>query len=173
MRLLEVPLRNILLCLAEEGLVFPLWSEEIRDEWIRSLLRNRSDLSKEKLERTHREMIRSFPNGLIRGYEAITPTLSQPVCPPLTTNMPSRNGFAMPPTSLNSSDITFRSNAPAEITSVAVPGTTIHDRVCKSIPKGKRSNAGSATSAVMSSPSFQQFIIEQFFDDVLFIIRLQ
>ena len=76
--LYSAPLRNILLCFAEEELVFPLWSEEIRDEWIRNLLRNRPDLTKEKLDRTHREKIRHFPSGLVRGYEAITPTLSLP-----------------------------------------------------------------------------------------------
>jgi predicted nucleic acid-binding protein len=76
--LYSASLRNLLLRLASEGLVFPLWSEEIRDEWIHSLLRNRSDLLKEKLERTRREMDFYFPNGLVHGYETITQTLSLP-----------------------------------------------------------------------------------------------
>ena len=71
-------LRDLLLCLAEGELVAPFWSEEIQDEWTRSLLRNQPDLKQEKLARTCREMNTHFPNGLIRGYESIIPTLTLP-----------------------------------------------------------------------------------------------
>jgi len=71
-------LRDILLCLAEAKLVFPLWSEEIHDEWIRNLLQNRPDLQREKLLRTCREMDFHFPGSLQRGYESIIPTLTLP-----------------------------------------------------------------------------------------------
>ena len=71
-------LRDLLLCLAEDGLVAPFWSEEIQDEWTRSLLRNQSELRREKLARTCREMNSHFPNSLVRGYKSIIPTLTLP-----------------------------------------------------------------------------------------------
>ena len=76
--LYSASLRDFLLHIAGRKFISPFWSEEIRTEWIRSLLRNRPDLSKEKLERTCQKMDFHFPNGLVRGYEAITPTLSLP-----------------------------------------------------------------------------------------------
>ena len=76
--LYSASLRDILFCLADKEFISPLWSEEIHNEWIRSLLRNRPDLLKEKLERTCQKMDFHFPNGLVRGYEVITPTLSLP-----------------------------------------------------------------------------------------------
>jgi len=76
--LYPAPLRDFLLRLASAGFVVPFWSVEIRDEWIRSLLRNRPDLKREKLERTCRNMDFHFPKGLVHGYESIIPTLTLP-----------------------------------------------------------------------------------------------
>jgi len=72
------PLRSFLLWLADGGLFRPLWSEDIHEEWMRSLHANRPDLLWERLERTRRKMDSEFPNGLVRGYEAIMPTLHLP-----------------------------------------------------------------------------------------------
>jgi len=72
------PLRDFLLRLADAKLVVPFWSEEIQYEWTHSLLHKRSDLKRERLERTCREMSSHFPNALVRGYESITPTLQLP-----------------------------------------------------------------------------------------------
>ena len=71
-------LRGLLLRLAGAKLIHPLWSEEIQNEWTRSLLRNRPDLKRENLERTCRSMDFRFPNSLVRGYETITPALILP-----------------------------------------------------------------------------------------------
>jgi predicted nucleic acid-binding protein len=76
--LYSASLRDFLLRLADNQLVAPHWSEEIQNEWTSNLLRNRSDLNQEKIERTRRKMDSQFPNGLIRGYEFIVPTLSLP-----------------------------------------------------------------------------------------------
>ena len=76
--LYSAPLRDFLLRLAFAGLIHPLWSEEIRDEWFYRLLQNRPDLKREKLDRTCREMDTHFPNSLVRGYESITPTPQLP-----------------------------------------------------------------------------------------------
>jgi len=71
-------LRDFLLRLAFADLVSPFWSKEIHDEWTHSLLRNRPNLKRENLERTRREMDYHFPDGLVRGYEFIIPTLTLP-----------------------------------------------------------------------------------------------
>ena len=76
--LYSAPLRNLLLRLADAKQVEPFWSEEIHDEWIRSLLRNRPDLIRDNLERTRRKMDSHFSDALVRGYESIIPTLTLP-----------------------------------------------------------------------------------------------
>jgi len=76
--LYSASLRDFFLCLAEEKLFFPVWSEKIHDEWMRGLLKNRPDLNRENLKITRRKMEFHFPNSLVRGYEAITPTLTLP-----------------------------------------------------------------------------------------------
>ena len=76
--LYPAPLRAFLLNLASNELIDPFWSEEIQNEWIRSLLRNRPDLKRESLERTCRNMDVHFPKGSVRGYESLMPTLTLP-----------------------------------------------------------------------------------------------
>ena len=71
-------LRDFLLHFVKAGLIEPFWSEEIHNEWMGNLSRNRPDLKKDNLERTRRKMDSNFPNALIRGYESITPTLMLP-----------------------------------------------------------------------------------------------
>jgi len=76
--LYSAALRGLLLRLASAGLVHPFWSEEIQNEWTRSLLRNRPDITWESLEQTCRKMDAHFPHGLVRGYESIIPALQLP-----------------------------------------------------------------------------------------------
>jgi len=71
-------LRGLLLHLGSNELFRPFWSPEIQDEWTRNLFQNRPDLKWENIERTCRRMDAHFPNGLVRGYETITPTLTLP-----------------------------------------------------------------------------------------------
>jgi len=44
--LYPAPIRDILLSLAAEGLFKAKWSDIIQDEWLRNLLKNRTDLKK-------------------------------------------------------------------------------------------------------------------------------
>lgn len=76
--LYSAPLRDFLLRLGYAKLIRPLWSEEIHAEWMRNLLRKRSDLQPERLERTRREMDAKFPNSLVSGYERLVSTLQLP-----------------------------------------------------------------------------------------------
>jgi len=62
--LYSASLRDLLLNIARVRLVYPHWSQEIHEEWIHSLLRNRPDLSRESLERTRRQMDATFKNSL-------------------------------------------------------------------------------------------------------------
>ena len=76
--LYSASLRGFFLSLATGGLLDPFWSAEIQNEWTDNLLENRPDLKRETLVQVHRNMEHHFPNGLIRGYESIIPTLLLP-----------------------------------------------------------------------------------------------
>jgi len=67
--LYPAPLRDLLLSLAADGLFRAKWSQQIHDEWTRNLLKNRNDLTKEKLERCCTCMNSAVPDSLVTGYE--------------------------------------------------------------------------------------------------------
>ena len=71
-------LRDLLLNLAWAKLVQPYWSEEIHDEWMRSVLQNRPGVPSESLERTRRMMDAKFPRSLISGHAELVPNLELP-----------------------------------------------------------------------------------------------
>jgi predicted nucleic acid-binding protein len=54
------------------------WTAAIHDEWMRSLLANRSDLTREKLERTRDLMNEHAPDCLVEGYEHLIPLVTLP-----------------------------------------------------------------------------------------------
>ena len=70
--------RNLLLRIAQRKMFFPVWSDEIHEEWMYNLAKNRPDLQWEKLEHTRRNMESYFPNSNVHGYESMTPTLTLP-----------------------------------------------------------------------------------------------
>lgn len=76
--LYSASLRDLLMNIAVENVVQAHWSDEIHDEWIRSLLRDRPELNREALECTRREMDDAIDGGLVRGYEHLIPTLELP-----------------------------------------------------------------------------------------------
>lgn len=51
---------------------------EIQDEWVRNLLENRSDISKENLQRTVELMNQAVPDCLVENYQDITKSLTLP-----------------------------------------------------------------------------------------------
>jgi predicted nucleic acid-binding protein len=76
--LYPAPLRDVLLEVGVEGIFRPRWSDQIHDEWMRNLLRNRPDLSRESLQRTRRLMDQAVPDCLVTGHEALIDTLTLP-----------------------------------------------------------------------------------------------
>jgi predicted nucleic acid-binding protein len=66
--LYPAPIRDLFIRLARAGVVSARWSDEIHDEWMRSLLRNRPDLDPEKLQRTRGLMDAAVPGALVQGY---------------------------------------------------------------------------------------------------------
>lgn len=67
--LYPAPLRDFLIRLAITGLFSAKWTDQIHDEWIRNLLKNREDLRPEMLQRTRELMNRAVPDCLVTGYE--------------------------------------------------------------------------------------------------------
>jgi hypothetical protein len=71
-------LRNFLMHLALTGIFRAHWSAEVHDEWIRNLLKNRPDLSPDKLERTRHLMDKALPGALVTGYEHLIDSIELP-----------------------------------------------------------------------------------------------
>jgi predicted nucleic acid-binding protein len=71
-------LRNLLPHLAMTGLFRARWSAGVHEEWITALLRNRPDLSREKLDRTRMLMDKHAPDALVTGYEDLIEGLELP-----------------------------------------------------------------------------------------------
>ena len=62
-------LRDVLMRLALHRLILARWTDAIHDEWIGSVLRDRPDLSRERLLRTRELMDRHAEDSLVTGYE--------------------------------------------------------------------------------------------------------
>ena len=71
-------LRNLLMHLAVTGLFRAKWSANVHEEWISSLLKNRHDLTRDKLERTRMLMDKHAIDALVIGYEDLIPGLQLP-----------------------------------------------------------------------------------------------
>lgn len=71
-------LRNVLIRVAQDGLVQAKWTEQILDETFRSLLNNRPDLNPESLTRTRRLMKAAVRDCIVKGYEPLIQALDLP-----------------------------------------------------------------------------------------------
>lgn len=76
--LYPAPLRDLLVRLALAGLVRAHWSERIHDEWTRSVLANRPELSFQSIERCRRLMDAHSPDAVVTGYEGRVAALELP-----------------------------------------------------------------------------------------------
>ena len=76
--LYPAPLRDFLMWLGLSGRFRARWSLQIHEEWKRSLLRHRPDLTVEQLNRTSDLMDQAIPDALVVGHEAIAENLRLP-----------------------------------------------------------------------------------------------
>jgi predicted nucleic acid-binding protein len=71
-------LRDLLIRVAQAGLVQAKWTSEILDEALGSLRRNRPDIRPEKLDRLRDLMNAAIPDCLVTGYEPLIEGLKLP-----------------------------------------------------------------------------------------------
>lgn len=76
--LYSAPLRDLLVRLANTGIVRARWSERILDECFRSILTNRPDLQPDALNRTRALMTQAVPDCFVTGFEALIDGLQLP-----------------------------------------------------------------------------------------------
>jgi len=71
-------LRDLLIRIAQSGLVQAKWTDRILDEVFENLLENRPDLDPERLARTRRLMVRAIRDGMVVGYEPLIDAMVLP-----------------------------------------------------------------------------------------------
>jgi hypothetical protein len=71
--LYPAPLRDLLMHLALTNLFKARWTDTIHDEWMRNVLKNRPDLTRERLKYTRERMDTNIPDALVKGYKVIFP----------------------------------------------------------------------------------------------------
>ena len=76
--LYPAPLRDLLMRLALTDLYRARWSDQIHEEWITAVLRNRPDLSRQQLERTRLLMNENARDALVNGYQPLITALELP-----------------------------------------------------------------------------------------------
>jgi len=76
--LYPAPLRDLLIRLAQAGLVRARWTEAIHDEWIQNVLQHNPQLSSQRLTRTHRLMNEALRDCLVTEYEDLIDSLTLP-----------------------------------------------------------------------------------------------
>lgn len=71
-------LRDLLLRLGLKGLYQTKWTAAIQDEWQRNLLKNREDITTERIQRTAQLMNAALPDAMVTGYEKLIDSISLP-----------------------------------------------------------------------------------------------
>ena len=76
--LFPAPLRDLLVGIAQSGIVRARWTEQILDECFHNILIQRPDLDEAKLRRTRELMNRAVRDVLVTGYEELLPDIVLP-----------------------------------------------------------------------------------------------
>lgn len=71
-------LRDLLMELATKNIFRAKWTEEIHQEWMRNVHKNKPEISLEKLNRVKELMNENVLDSLVTGYEWIIPSLNLP-----------------------------------------------------------------------------------------------
>ncbi len=76
--LYPAPLRDLLVGLATTDLFRARWTDHIHEEWIRNLLSDRPDITRERIQRTRMFMDCAVQDCLVHGYESLMNGLELP-----------------------------------------------------------------------------------------------
>lgn len=76
--LYPAPLHDLLIRLAQAGLVHARWTELIHDEWTRNVLAKNPHVTSERLGRTRSLMNEAIRDCLVTGYEDLIDSLTLP-----------------------------------------------------------------------------------------------
>lgn len=71
-------LRNFIMRLALRGLFRARWSDQVHEEWINAVLRQRPDIGRSRLERTRDLMNAYAEDCLVTGFESLIEALDLP-----------------------------------------------------------------------------------------------
>lgn len=71
-------LRNVLLQLATAAIFRARWTDEIHEEWMRALAKEKPDIPDEKLKKLRELIDRAVPDCLVIGYEPLIEGLTLP-----------------------------------------------------------------------------------------------
>ncbi|MEU0884772.1 PIN domain-containing protein [Lentzea sp. NPDC005914] len=71
-------LRDLLIRIAQAGLVQARWTDQILDEVFRNIHKNRPDLQPELLDRTRRLMVKAVRDCLVTGHEPLISSIDLP-----------------------------------------------------------------------------------------------
>jgi hypothetical protein len=72
------PLCDLALTMSGTGLFRARWTDDIHDEWLRNLTKNRPELDKNRLAERRRRMDQSVLDCLVTGYHDLIPALTLP-----------------------------------------------------------------------------------------------
>lgn len=76
--LYSVPVTDLVMELASTGLFRALWSDDISEEWVRNVTRDRPDLSPQKIASRRESMDLALPYARVSGHQALIAGLSLP-----------------------------------------------------------------------------------------------
>jgi hypothetical protein len=76
--LYSAPVRDLVVRLAQAGLLQARWTDEIHDEWIRNVLKNNPHLVRARLERTRSLMDAAVRDCLVTGFADLIDSLALP-----------------------------------------------------------------------------------------------
>jgi PIN domain-containing protein len=76
--LYSAPIRDLVVRLAQAGLLQARWTNDIHDEWTRNVLKNNPKVRRERLERTRSLLDGALRDCLVTGYSDLVESLSLP-----------------------------------------------------------------------------------------------
>ena len=76
--LYSAPVRDLVVRLAQAGLLLARWTEDIHEEWMRNVLKNNPNIRRERLKRTRSLMDAAIRDCLVTDYSNLIDSLTLP-----------------------------------------------------------------------------------------------